>query len=220
MTGTRLILARHGNTVAPDEAPRRVGITDLALVARGREQAQMLGQHLRAQALLADRIITSGLQRTREMATHIQQQWPHPVPCTVDTFLNEIDYGVDENQPETAVRARLGEAALMNWERHALPPPGWSVDPQALRTGWHERAQRWATHHAGETLLILTSNGIARFAPSLTGDFAAFARANPLKLAPGAYGLLICETEGKAEKAPGWYCAGWNIRPARQQPSP
>lgn len=198
----RMIIARHGNTFLPDEEPRRVGgRTDLPLVPSGEAQARALGLTLRTQGLLPEVCFTSELQRTKHTARVALDAAQHD--CLIHTWhqLNEIDYGIDENQPESVVRARLGAAALDAWEQHSTPPHGWDIDPHAMHAMWHNLAQHILADYAGRTIWIVTSNGIARFALSLLPDSTAYSP----KLATGAYSIWHYDA--------GWVCSGWNIRP-------
>ena len=47
-------------------------------------------------------------------------------------------------------------------------------------------------NYQNKTVMIVTSNGIARFAPYLTGDYAAFKEQYNIKLKTGAYGVFEC----------------------------
>lgn len=212
--GTTLIVARHGNTFAPGEPPRRVGLTDIPLVEKGKAQGAALGAYLREQGFLPDLVVTSTLQRTIETASHALDTLGYHPERRQESLFDEIHYGPDENQPEAVVRERIGEEALRRWEEEAIPPPGWQVDPPALIEGWQVFAARMAASHAGQTVLVITSNGIARFAPYLTGDMAQFRRHYPLKLATGALGILV-QADETSER---WHCKGWNIRPPLPAP--
>ena len=53
------------------------------------------------------------------------------------------------------------------------------------------------------------SNGIARFAPHLTGDFEGFAQKHPLKISTGA--ACVLSYDGGR-----WHIIGWNVRPQIQ----
>ena len=108
------------------------------------------------------------------------------LPVETLSIFNEIDYGPDENQPEDSVIARLGVEAMSAWETSAQVPNGWHVDPQEIIQNWHDFAARLIQDHAGKTILVVTSNGIARFSPYLTGNFTAFCKAYGIKLSTGA----------------------------------
>lgn len=201
---TKLIIARHGNTFGPEDTPTRVGArTDLPLVESGLAQAAALGAHLKAQGFVPGRVYCSALQRTQQTAQGALAVMGLDLPLQINRLFNEIDYGPDENQPEDLVIARIGQQALADWDAHAQVPKGWLADPDALIKGW----QDFAAHLPdGETVLVVTSNGTARFAPYLTGDFDHFTAHHPIKLKTGAYGVLERQESGN------WLCQGWNIR--------
>lgn len=214
MHTTRLLIARHGNTFDPGEPPRRVGArTDLPLSESGREQAIRLGHELRAQRLLPAAVITSRLQRTRQTAALALGAAGHDAPQSQDARLNEIDYGPDENQPESAVRARIGQEALERWNREAAPPPGWHADPARIAADWRAIAAEIVTRYAGQTALIVTSNGIARFATQLATDTDIPLPAPYPTLRTGALSCL--EHDGT-----GWHIRWWNRRPDEALASP
>lgn len=198
---TRLIVARHGNTFEAGETPRRVGArTDMDLTAKGVQQAKTLGVHLKTNNLLPNIIFTSHLKRTIQSAHEIMVAANLPLTPQPNDIFNEIDYGPDENRTEDEVIARLGATAIKNWEDHATLPPGWSPDANTIIQNW----QNFAANLSHDTVLVVTSNGIARFALNLATDIPPGCG---LKLATGAYGIL--------EHTPqtGWVVRGWNIRP-------
>ena len=201
---TVLIIARHGNTFAAGEAPRRVGRrTDIPLTTAGEAQARALGANLHRRGLVPDAAWCGTLARTRRTARLALDTLGAGCPLETLTLFDEIDYGPDEGQPEAAVLSRLGAEALERWEKAAEPPPGWRVDPEALVAGWHDFA---AALMPGTTTFVATSNGIARFAPALAEELENFGTRQSLKLATGAYGIL---RHGPA----GWTVAEWNTRP-------
>ena len=209
MKKTRLIIARHGNTFAPDDIPTRVGArTDIPLVEKGRTQAQQLGQWLKGQELSPARIIAGPLKRTRETAEIARDTMGLDCAITIDERLREIDYGPDENLTEDLVTARIGADAIRDWDEKAIVPDGWKVDPQKLQQDWHDIAAELLRNHSGQNILIVTSNGTARFAPHLTGDFTVFRAAHDLKLATGAIGILEFNEGDDC-----WHAECWNLRP-------
>lgn len=205
MKKTMLLIARHGNTFGPGDVVTRLGRTDLPLVESGRMQGRALGRYLTQQGLVPDVIFTSALQRTRQTADEAEAEMGTHLPRHALEIFNEIDYGQDENQPEELVRARLGEAALKAWDEEAVVPAGWQVDPQQIMRAWQDFAEDVLNAYAGKTVLVVTSNGIARFAPVLTGDMEGFRQRHGLKIATGALCVFTRES-GK------WTCEGWNIR--------
>lgn len=204
---TTLLIARHGNTFDLGEIVRRVGArTDLPLSSSGVIQAEKLGLYLREQAIRPSAIYTSTLQRTQQTAVIALQAAGYALHGIALPQFNEIDYGVDENQSEEAVVARIGAPALKAWEEECVVPPGWLVDPAALIKAWQDFAALCLMRHGGQTILVVTSNGVARFAPHITGDIQAFRLQHHFKLATGALAVLVHD-QGC------WSVQGWNIRP-------
>jgi 2,3-bisphosphoglycerate-dependent phosphoglycerate mutase len=208
MNVTRLIIARHGNTFGSNDTPTRVGgRTDLPLVEKGHAQALALGKALKEHKLIPDIGYSSTLKRTKETLQGALNEMQLNISCLENSLFNEIDYGPDENKAEADVIARVGENALSLWDAEALPPQGWAVDVEAIKQGWIEFAATFAEENKGQTVLIVTSNGIARFAPVLTGDLDEFCSSNNIKLSTGAFSVLEYQTEGV------WDVKMWNKRP-------
>lgn len=181
----RAIVLRHGDTFAPGEPLRRIGArTDLPLVESGRAQSRRLAAYFADTRF--DRVLTSPLTRTRETAALVAPA----LPAEETDWLREIDHGPDEGALETAVAARLGPSALAAWENDAVVPPGWIVDADARLSAW----QRFLGDATG-TILLVTSNGAARFARLALS-------LPPAKLRTGAYGEIV---DGRL--------AAWDIRP-------
>ena len=201
-----LIIARHGNTFEKGETPRRVGArTDLPLTETGCMQARALGRWLKAKALQPGLVYSSQLQRTEKTARLAMEEAgyaPQVIPLAI---FNEIDYGPDENLPEDAVITRLGEQALRDWDDKALVPPGWNFNPDQCIADWQDFAAQIVDSQTG-CVLVVTSNGTARFAPHITGDFDSFRKTYPLKLSTGCAGVFEYEN-GR------WIARGWNLKP-------
>ena len=204
---TTLIIARHGNTFGPDDTPTRVGArTDLPIVESGQEQARKIGQYLRENRLIPDVVYTSNLSRTIETAEIAIKESGVSNPTYQLDIFNEIDYGPDENKTEDEVIARIGAQAIKDWDEKAIVPDGWIVDPDEITENWHKFGEQIRAFDDNETILVVTSNGIARFAPHITGDFDSFAAEHKIKLATGA--LAIFEyIDGK------WTVKSWNLKP-------
>jgi len=203
---TTLIITRHGNTFEKDETPRRVGAnTDLPLVESGRAQARAIGHWLKANGHYPEAVYCSQLLRTKETADIALKEAGYKEPVFPLAIFNEIDYGPDENKPEDAVITRIGADALKDWDDKALVPPGWNFDPQKCMDDWKNFA-RHIVDDEQSCVMVVTSNGIARFAPYITGDFDGFSAKYPLKISTGA----VCVLEFENGQ---WNIKGWNIRP-------
>lgn len=163
----RIFVVRHGNTFDPGDTITRVGgRTDLPLSRSGQAQAIALATHFSPIRFMA--ALASPLIRTRSTARTVLAARPDSPALLIAPFLREIDYGPDENQPEAAVEARIGAVALAAWDRDAIVPSGWKVDPDAIRAGWHTLLKRAGDLPDDANALIVTSNGIARFLPDAT----------------------------------------------------
>ena len=183
-----LTIVRHGDTFAPGEPARRIGAaTDLPLVASGEAQARALGRLFAAEGRRFDHVLVSPLRRTRETAALILAALPPHPPIEPCAWLAEIDHGPDENRTEDEVRARVGDAALADWNWALVAPPGWTVEAPMRIAAWRALLAT-ATGH----LLLVTSAGAARFALAAEAGLAeqASALGSP-KLRTGAWGRIV-----------------------------
>jgi len=213
---TTLIIARHGNTFNPGDTPTRVGArTDLPLVEKGEDQGRALGCYLQENDLLPDVVYSSTLQRTRKMARLALKEAGKSLPVYALDIFDEIDYGPDENKPEDEVVARVGKDALKLWNEKAIVPDGWQVNPDEIIRNWQRFAHEITKTHdtvtnqvmdVAETVLVVTSNGIARFAPHITGNFDNFSQNFSIKLKTGSLGILRFSNDR-------WIVEDWNIVP-------
>ena len=204
---TRLVICRHGNTFGPDDTPTRVGSrTDLPLVASGMEQARALGKHFKAEKFDFNRVFCSHLSRTRQTAETALTAMGVDKNVDVLNFLSEIDYGPDENKTEAEVIARIGEDAIKKWDEEATVPDGWKVNPDFIIGDWLSFGDYAKHHFKDKTVLLVTSNGTARFAPYLTGYYEGFRKEHSIKLKTGAYGVLALNNDR-------WEAECWNVRP-------
>lgn len=201
-----LFLIRHGNTFDKGDTVLRVGKrTDLLLSSSGREQARKLGLWLKKESCPPVVVFTSTLKRTIETAglALISAEMNAPITTTPD--LDEIDYGIDDGQPETTVIARLGTEALENWEKDGILPSEWSPRPDQIeQTVSTMKVNLARCFKNDDCIWIVTSNGIARF-------FAKNARwidpkPDTLKLGTGACARLEWDEKD-------WHIKSWNIRP-------
>lgn len=186
----RILICRHGNTFDKGDIIRRVGArTDLPLSVSGRTQAKQLAAHLSGKFVF-NTAYCSPLLRTRETAEAILQA--HDAPLIPLPFLTEIDYGIDEGKSESAVAARLGSEAINLWNSEAIPPQGWQVDPAALRQSWSNFFKAHSDNN--EDILVVTSNGVARFVLDVVSGVNMD---TPRKLRTAAFGVVTFEA-GKA----------------------
>ncbi len=207
---TRLIIVRHGNTFTRSETPRRVGArTDLPLVQSGRRQAVEIGRYLRRNNLLPDVVYCSRLVRTKETAEIAALEAGISSEIQPLDIFDEIDYGPDENKTEEEVISRIGKQAIFDWNDSAKVPPGWLVNPDKIVNDWHDFADEILKSHKGKTVLVVTSNGIARFAPNILPerDFENFLATYKLKISTGAICMFT------HDENTGWQPQIWNLKP-------
>ena len=203
---TDVYIVRHGNTFDKGDVVTRVGArTDLPLSRSGEEQARMLAEHLAdLEPAGFSRAYCSPLLRTRQTAEAILAESPNPPALGVLEFLREVDYGPDENQPEDKVIARVGEDAMRRWEERAIPPVGWEIDPDQVKQAWRDLFVEMSGTALTAPVLLVTSNGIARFALDAVTNYGT----NPesIKLKTGAYGRLCLQGTSVS-------LSDWNVRP-------
>ncbi len=203
----KLIIVRHGNTFTPDETPRRIGAkTDLSLVDSGMAQAKKLGAYLKDNALLPDVVYTSRLKRTIETAEGALKEAGVIRAIHQADLFDEIDHGPDENRPEPEVVNRIGADAYNRWEHESLMPKDWAPQPDIIRRRWSDFANHCQKNYDGKTVLVVTSNGIARFAPHIANNADDMAKGIKRKMSTGA--LSIIEGSGGL-----WMISHWNVKP-------
>ncbi len=221
-----LIIARHGNTFRPGETPTRVGAdTDLPLVED--ERGRAIGKYLKSKQLIPNRIHAAPLMRTLSTAALAAEELGMPCAVMPDERFLEVNYGPDENKTEDLVEERLGrhschqddldpdslsldelrqrgKAIIDLWNSHAITPPDWQVDVAQIQANW---AELCASIAEGEVLLCVSSNGTIRFAPHITGDYAAFCAQYDIKVATGALSIFTSEDGGAS-----WQCQEWGVK--------
>lgn len=204
---TTLVIARHGNTFEDGETPRRVGArTDIPLTDKGREQAQAIGRWLEQSGYIPAAAFCSFLMRTKETAHIALREIGSAITPLALEMLDEIDYGPDENKTEDEVTARVGANALKQWDESGAVPPGWRADPDAIIKNWTSFGKRIVRDYPEKTVFAVTSNGIARFAPHMTGEFDSFKSRHKIKISTGH--VCVLKHDGKR-----WRVEEWNIRP-------
>lgn len=183
---SKIFLARHGNTFDAGDTVVRVGLkTDMPLAESGISQAERIGQYIKQNRINISAVYTSTLQRTYETAAIALEEADLNAPLQKLDIFNEIDYGPDEGKTEEQVIERIGTQAIHDWNTMAVVPPGWIVDPEAIVNNWQNFAQQILDKYPDQTVMVVTSNGIARFAPYLTHNFLGFTEKHNIKLSTG-----------------------------------
>lgn len=206
---TRIIIARHGNTFTKEQTPTRVGgRTDLPLVEE--ERGTLVGRYLSETGLLPYKVWAAPLKRTMQTAELAVKAMGNDITIEKDDSFREIDYGPDENKTEEAVIARIGQEAIDKWNSEAIVPDGWKVDVQGTIDTWVKLGEKVFADYRDKNVLIVSSNGVIRFAPYLTGDFKKFAAEHDIKVGTGC----VCVFE-KEDAASPWKCVEWNLKPKK-----
>ena len=81
-------------------------------------------------------------------------------------------------------------------------PPGWKVDPEKLAKVWCDFAESIGEN---ETVMAVSSNGVIRFAPYITGDYDAFCAEHDIKVATGGVCVFVYENGV-------WTAKEWNVK--------
>ena len=147
---TRLLLTRHGQTVANVEG-RVCGHSETELTPLGREQARALGRRLAGTRI--DACYTSDLGRAIQTARlALGERGIAPVPRAE---LRERHYGVWELEREEDVRRRDPvRFALMEAEDPAWQPPGGETTTM-VRVRTFAALREIAAAHRGGTVLVV-----------------------------------------------------------------
>lgn len=204
---TRIIIARHGNTFTKDQTPLRVGArTDLPLVET--ERGASIGKYLKMRGLIPAVVFAAPLKRTTETARLAIAALDKDIPLKSDARFTEIDYGPDEAKTEDDVIARIGQEAMDKWNAEAIVPEGWNVSVDSIVQAWKDFAAEIERDYKDKTVMLVSSNGIIRFAPHLTGDFKKFTEEYNIKVGTG--GVCILEKEDGDKH---WTVVDWGIKP-------
>ena len=200
----RLLFARHGNTFGPDDQVVWVGAgTDLPLVEKGIAQAHAAAAFLAAHDLRPSMVFAATLQRTSQFAQIVCQDLGLAAPRT-DARLNEIHYGPWEAATTEQITADpVRRLALEQWQQADIWPDalGWQTTQQHVTDALSSLLTELKSGIAGPSPLIVSSNGILRFAPRLLG----VASAASYQLKTGTLGCV-------EQTGPGWNVRFWGAK--------
>ncbi|MBI1850549.1 MAG: histidine phosphatase family protein [Planctomycetes bacterium] len=157
--GMRLILVRHGDTVA-NSRDRYIGSTDAALNGDGRDQARRLAVRLRGEGIA--RVYSSALVRARETAEAIAKSLALDVDVVRE--FNELDFGEWEGLTRDEI-AKLAPEHFAAWrsgdESFRFPGGDCRAD---FRTRVRGALDRVVTDADGCTIAIVAHVGVVRTA--------------------------------------------------------
>lgn len=182
---TRLILTRHGETVA-NEGRRFSGHSDVALTARGRQQARSLRRRLLEEPIVA--AYASDLTRARQTAEIALRG--RNIEVGTEPGLRELSFGDWEGLTFAEVRAGWPEsfARLLAIEDDFCAPAGEPLT--AARDRVVATVTQLAGRHRGETILVAAHGGTLQL---LLSHVLGSASGNMFRIAIGNCGVSIVE---------------------------
>ena len=201
-----LIITRHGNTFDSGDIIRRVGLrTDIPLSNSGVLQCQKLAKYLASDYPTLSAIYCSELLRTKQSAQLISDAYDKKSLPSIQPIrlLNEVDYGLDDGKPEEDVANRLGRNAIDLWDTKNILPNGWIFNTNKVIMEIKAFALDLIAKYNNQTVLLVTSNGVARFFLSLIEEQNMFNKTASLKMATASVSLLQYSHKSK------WQCLFW-----------
>ena len=210
----KLLLARHGNTFTSEMTPVFVGsANDLPLVEEGERQAQRFAEFCKLQVLPISAVYCGPLKRTRRFADIVCSQLGLSCSSIVDERLNELDYGGWSGKTNEQVATEFGDAALKNWNDHAVWPTAsnWGASEESVVSAVKQYINDLCTRHDDDDVVLsVSSNGRLRYFLKLMPElFDEMAAAKKLKVAPGNACLLTLTKDGSCT------FDFWNESPAK-----
>lgn len=164
-SSTRLLLVRHGETVANREM-RYIGDRDDLLTERGRRQAEQLAEALRS--LPVTTVYSSPRRRTHDTAQPIAAA--HALPVMIADELRENSFGNWEGLSRDEVLSYSPEyaASLHAWEANPTlgPPGGESIASMTTRVDTF--AAMACDRHPGQTIILVSHVGPIKALIALT----------------------------------------------------
>lgn len=158
---TELLLIRHGETDWNREL-RFQGQVDVPLNATGHAQARRLAQRLAQEAVAADHLVSSDLERTRQTAQPLLDALLPRLRMDelTDTGLREQHFGVVDGMRVPDIKAQHPEA-WAGWLRFQADSgmPGGETTRQ-FHTRVMAALHRLAQQHAGRTVVVVTHGGV------------------------------------------------------------
>ena len=120
----KVVLIRHGESVWNEEN-RYTGWTDVALSAKGIQEAKEAGRLLREGGYTFDIAFTSVLKRAiKTLWTVLEEMDLMWIPVVSSWRLNERHYGALQGLNKSESAAELGEEQVKLWRRsYDVPPP-------------------------------------------------------------------------------------------------
>lgn len=161
---TRVILVRHGRSTFNEQGRYQGASDESVLTEKGHLDAYQTGLAIRETAISA--IYSSPLQRTQQTAQAIQSALGTVVPLQIHSGLKEVDLPAWTGLSYQYVRKSLA-ADYRCWTEH--PDQFEMTGPQGVRRpvqDLYDQAQQFwqqiLSHHAGQTILVVSHGGTIR----------------------------------------------------------
>ena len=158
---TELILIRHGETDWNREL-RFQGQVDVPLNATGHEQARRLARRLAEEAVAADHLVSSDLERTRQTAAPVLGALLPQlhIDALTDPGLREQSFGLVDGMRVQDIKDQHPEA-WAQWLRFQADGgmPGGETTRQ-FHTRVMDAVYRIAQQHSGQTVMVVTHGGV------------------------------------------------------------
>jgi broad specificity phosphatase PhoE len=153
---TRLVLVRHGETIANREY-RYIGVRDDPLSEHGQAQALQLAEALAALPVAA--VYSSPLQRAYNTALPIAAR--HELEVQTLDDLRESNFGTWEGLSHAEVVARSPEDAqqLRTWEQNASVAPPGGESFEAMQERVCAVVERLVQAHPDQTIVLVSHVG-------------------------------------------------------------
>ena len=151
-----LVLLRHGQSQWNLEN-RFTGWVDVALTAKGEEEARQAGEKIKAAGLQFDTTFTSVLQRAiRTLELVLEALGQAQLPVEQDQALNERHYGDLQGLNKAETAKKFGDEQVRLWRRSCdiAPPGGESLENTAARTLPYLKDRILPTVQAGQNVLV------------------------------------------------------------------
>jgi broad specificity phosphatase PhoE len=208
----RLILARHGNTFEPGTQAVWVGgRTDLPLAAKGRIQAQQVGDFLLRRSVPLAAIYCGPLKRTVETASIAVGTAAalSPPELQIDERLRELDYGLWEGLATQKIVDLYGPHEIEAWETESIWPTGarWKPEKEVVLANVQNLLNEWEEtlrSGADAAVLVVSSNGFFRLLAERMGI-----PPQDRKMATGHVSIVSLVVPGHR-----WQVDTWNTSPS------
>jgi broad specificity phosphatase PhoE len=208
----RLILVRHGNTFEPGTQAVWVGArTDLPLAAKGRAQAEQVGDFLLRRRVPLAAIYCGPLKRTVDTASIVAETATalSPPRIQIDERLRELDYGLWEGLSTHRIVELHGADEIESWETESVWPAGagWKPEKDVVLQNVQNLLNEWeATLRSGSSaaVLVVSSNGFFRLLAERMG-----VPPRDRKMATGHISIVSLVVPEHR-----WQVDAWNVSPS------